>query len=153
MQESTLVVAAKAPGGTGRNKVVVAHVVACCGGGAGVVTVWNLEDRRLHAVLPEAHDASLVALHFFAGEPLLMSAGADNALKHWVFEGQGGEPRLLRFRSGHAAPPSVVMHYGEVRGCGVWVVGCGVWGVRHGRGRNRQGARRLRAARLSRLSQ
>ena len=32
----------------------------------------------------DAHDAALVSLHFFAGEPLLMSSGADNAVKHWV---------------------------------------------------------------------
>jgi U3 small nucleolar RNA-associated protein 21 len=54
------------------------------GGGAGVVTIWNLEERRLHTVLRDAHDAPLTALHFFAGEPRLMSAGADNALKQWV---------------------------------------------------------------------
>ena len=54
------------------------------GGGAGVITVWNLEEQRLHTVLRDAHDAPLTALHFFAGEPRLMSAGADNALKQWV---------------------------------------------------------------------
>ena len=56
-----------------------------------------------------------VCLHFFAGEPLLMSSGADNAVKHWVFDNSlDAAPRLLRFRSGHAAPPTVVAHYGEV---------------------------------------
>lgn len=30
------------------------------GGGAGVVTVWNLEERKLHTVLRDAHDAALV---------------------------------------------------------------------------------------------
>eukprot|EP00967_Tisochrysis_lutea_P068144 scaffold89159_cov21-Tisochrysis_lutea.AAC.1 len=44
-----------------------------------------------------------------------MSSGADNALKHWVFDNMAdAAPRLLRFRSGHAAPPTVVAHYGEV---------------------------------------
>ncbi|KAF5840981.1 quinon protein alcohol dehydrogenase-like superfamily [Dunaliella salina] len=43
-----------------------------------------------------------------------MSSGADNALKHWVFDNMAdAAPRLLRFRSGHAAPPTVVAHYGE----------------------------------------
>ena len=148
------------------------------GGGAGVVTVWNLEQRRLHTLVRDAHDGPLVSLHFFpgapphlcsglpadlqaraagllaraagwhqraggarwlqwpralpralacawpsraltvgsppahaAGEPLLMSAGRDNALKHWVFDATDGAARLLRFRSGHAAPPTVVRHY------------------------------------------
>lgn len=85
------------------------------GGGAGVVTVWNLEDKRLHTVLRDAHDAPLLTLHFFAGEPLLMSSAADNSIKQWVFDGQDAQPRLLKFRSGHSAPPSVVQHYAEVR--------------------------------------
>jgi U3 small nucleolar RNA-associated protein 21 len=83
------------------------------GGGAGVVTVWNLEAQRLHTVLRDAHDAHIVALHFFAGEPVLMSSGADNALKQWIFDGPDGSARLLRFRSGHSAPPTVVRHYGD----------------------------------------
>lgn len=38
------------------------------GGGAGVVTVWDLEERRLHTLIRDAHDAPLLSLHFFAGE-------------------------------------------------------------------------------------
>jgi U3 small nucleolar RNA-associated protein 21 len=48
------------------------------------VALWNLEQRCLHHVLHDAHDAPLLALHFFAGEPRLMSSGADNSLKQWV---------------------------------------------------------------------
>lgn len=83
------------------------------GGGAGAVTIWNLEERRLHTVISEAHDAPITALHFFPGEPRLMSAGRDNALKQWVLDSADGAARLLRFRSGHAAPPTCLMHYGE----------------------------------------
>ena len=42
-----------------------------------------------------------------------MSAGGDNALKQWVFDAADGTARLLRFRSGHAAPPTCLAHYGE----------------------------------------
>lgn len=42
-----------------------------------------------------------------------MSAGADNALKQWLFDAGDGAARLLRFRSGHAAPPAVVRFYGD----------------------------------------
>lgn len=83
------------------------------GGGAGVITLWNLEERKLQCTLRDAHDAPIVHLHFFAGEPVLLSAGDDNALKEWIFDGPDGGPRLLRFRSGHAAPPTVVRHYGD----------------------------------------
>lgn len=51
--------------------------------------MWNLEERRLHTVIRDAHDAPLTCLHFFPGEPLLMSAGGDNALKQWLFDQVG----------------------------------------------------------------
>ena len=57
-----------------------------------------------------------LSLHFFPGEPLLMSSGADNSIKHWLFDAADGTARLLRFRGGHAAPPTLVRHYGQVRG-------------------------------------
>ena len=75
------------------------------GGGAGVITVWNLEERKLATVIRDAHDGPLSKTHFFAGEPVLMSSAADNSVKHWIFDNADGTARLLRFRSGHASPP------------------------------------------------
>lgn len=49
-----------------------------------MVALWNLEQRCLHHVVRDAHDAPLLGLHFFAGEPRLMSSGADNSIKQWV---------------------------------------------------------------------
>ena len=46
----------------------------------GVVTVWNLEERKLHTIIRDAHDAPVTRLHFFPGEPRLMSAGAVSDL-------------------------------------------------------------------------
>lgn len=83
------------------------------GGGAGAVTVWDLGGRRLQTVIKEAHGGPLLSLHFFPGEPLLMSSGADNSVKHWLFDAADGTARLLRFRGGHAAPPTLVRHYGQ----------------------------------------
>lgn len=83
------------------------------GGNAGVVTVWDLDKQRLHCTVRDAHDAKIVSLHFFAGEPVLLSSGADNSLKEWIFDGPDGGSRLLRYRSGHAAPPTIVRHYGD----------------------------------------
>ncbi len=51
-----------------------------------------------------------------------MRAGADNAIKLRVFDAADGSGRLLRFRSGHSAPPAHVRHYGQVGGWGVWVL-------------------------------
>lgn len=83
------------------------------GGNTGVITVWNLQEKRLHATLKSAHDAAITSLHFFKGEPLLISSGFDNSLKEWIFDGPDGAARLLRYRKGHAATPTVVRHYGD----------------------------------------
>lgn len=45
------------------------------GGGAGVVTVWDLEQQKLATVIRDAHDAPIVQLHFFPGELPLCCAG------------------------------------------------------------------------------
>ena len=78
---------------------------------------WRLQvtcqHHPLQTVLRDAHDASLTSLHFFAGEPRLMSAAADNSVKQWLFDNADGSGRLLRFRSGHAAPPSCLRYYGD----------------------------------------
>jgi U3 small nucleolar RNA-associated protein 21 len=89
-------------------------------------------------VLPHAHagGAPVTTLHWFAGEPRLLSGGADNALRQWVMapcsagvggagpaSGGGGAVAaalaagaapltLLRARAGHAAPPALVRWYG-----------------------------------------
>ncbi|KAH6765883.1 transducin family protein / WD-40 repeat family protein [Perilla frutescens var. hirtella] len=85
------------------------------GGSSGVISIWNLEKRRLHSVVGEAHDCSIVSLHFFANEPVLMSSSADNSLKMWIFDTSNGDPRLLRFRSGHSAPPRCIRFYSNGR--------------------------------------
>ncbi|KAG2249340.1 hypothetical protein Bca52824_088968 [Brassica carinata] len=75
------------------------------GGSFGVISIWNLNKRRLQSVIRDAHDSSIISLNFLANEPVLMSASADNSLKMWIFDTNDGDPRLLRFRSGHSAPP------------------------------------------------
>ena len=42
-----------------------------------------------------------------------MSSAADNALKQHIFDNEDGTGRLLRFRSGHAAPPHRLAFYGQ----------------------------------------
>jgi U3 small nucleolar RNA-associated protein 21 len=51
----------------------------------------------------------VVGLTFLTGEPVLVSNGGDNALKMWLCEELSA--RLLRERTGHAAPPSLVQFY------------------------------------------
>ena len=47
------------------------------------------------------------------GEPLMVTSSADNSLKIWIFDQPDGGGRLLRERSGHAAPPSLVRFHGN----------------------------------------
>lgn len=51
------------------------------GDSSGVICIWNLEKQKLQSVIREAHDSSIVSLHFFANEPVLMSAATDNSIK------------------------------------------------------------------------
>ncbi|XLS58723.1 hypothetical protein HN51_008478 [Arachis hypogaea] len=85
------------------------------GGSSGVISVWNLEKKRLQSVVREAHDSVITSLHFFANEPVLMSSSADNSIKMWIFDTTDGDPRLLRFRRGHSAPPLCIKFYANGR--------------------------------------
>lgn len=51
------------------------------GGSSGVISIWNLEKRRLQSVIRDAHDGSILSLHFFVNEPVLMSSSSDNSIK------------------------------------------------------------------------
>ena len=64
------------------------------GGGVGVVTVWNLEERKLHTIIRDAHDAPVTRLHFFPGEPRLMSAGAVSDLLNLIRNPLALQPSL-----------------------------------------------------------
>ncbi|KAG0564859.1 hypothetical protein M758_8G142100 [Ceratodon purpureus] len=85
------------------------------GGTTGVISIWNLEKRKLQAVVEDAHISEISSLQFLASEPVLLSGGADNSLKMWIFDTSDGEGRLLRFRNGHSAPPTCVRYYGNGR--------------------------------------
>ncbi|KAF5822356.1 putative transcription factor WD40-like family [Helianthus annuus] len=85
------------------------------GSSSGVISIWNLEKKRLQSVIRDAHDSSVISLHFFANEPVLMSTSADNSIKMWIFDTTDGDPRLLRFRSGHSAPPLCIKFYANGR--------------------------------------
>lgn len=83
------------------------------GGTAGVISVWNLETQTVHAIIRDAHDGPVSHLEFLVGQPILISTSADNSIKEWVLDGTDGQPRLLRFRNGHSAPPTIVRHYAD----------------------------------------
>lgn len=68
--------------------------------------------RLLHSV-QHAHDGPIGSIEFVPGQPLMLSSGADNAVKAWFFESPTLPPRVLKSRSGHALPPHLIRYYGE----------------------------------------
>lgn len=88
---------------------------------SGVVHIWDLERRRLGATLAHAHDDAVRTVHFLTNEPVLVTSGADNSIKMWIFDLADGTARLLRSRSGHSAPPTKIRYYGN----GQQLLSCG----------------------------
>eukprot|EP01061_Rhynchopus_euleeides_P003544 TRINITY_DN12821_c0_g1_i6.p1 TRINITY_DN12821_c0_g1~~TRINITY_DN12821_c0_g1_i6.p1 ORF type:complete len:806 (+),score=359.20 TRINITY_DN12821_c0_g1_i6:155-2419(+) len=86
----------------------------CSGTERGEIAVWNLQSKKLEGLLTanlqaaspddvfEApHTGKVTHLHFLPSEPVLVTAGADNSLKMYVFDGLQGTGKLLRERRGH----------------------------------------------------
>ena len=81
----------------------------------GALHVWHLERRTRLTSMPLSHqNGGVAAAHFVRGQPLLISMGnGDNAIKVWAFDRSDGGGRLLRSRSGHSAPPSMVRFHSD----------------------------------------
>uniref|UniRef100_A0A8C5B1B7 Small-subunit processome Utp21 domain-containing protein n=1 Tax=Gadus morhua TaxID=8049 RepID=A0A8C5B1B7_GADMO len=87
--------------------------IMAAGGPGGHMAFWDLESRRLVTQLRHAHRSAVAGATFLPSQQLLLTNGADNALKVWVFEQEGGVARLLRSRQGHSAPPTTIRHHGN----------------------------------------
>ncbi|KAI8062716.1 Utp21 specific WD40 associated putative domain-containing protein [Gongronella butleri] len=79
----------------------------------GDVALWDLENRRLLHIMKGAHDGVVSSLCFLDNQPILVTAGSDNAVKLWMFEKENAVPRIWKSRSGHYAPPSKIRYYGD----------------------------------------
>lgn len=80
---------------------------------AGDIAFWNLEKSKILHVLRSAHVGSIPSIQYLNGQPILVSSGADNAIREWIFDSIDGVPRILRSRSGHHAPPNSIGFYGD----------------------------------------
>ncbi|XP_034457404.1 WD repeat-containing protein 36 [Hippoglossus hippoglossus] len=86
--------------------------ILASGSPQGHIALWDLERRQLVTQHRNAHSTAIAAATFLHGEPLLVTNGADNAIKVWIFDREGGGARLLRSRQGHSAPPTTIYHHG-----------------------------------------
>ncbi|XP_044536058.1 WD repeat-containing protein 36 [Gracilinanus agilis] len=89
------------------------HPVMASGSPLGHIGLWDLEERKLINQMRNAHSTAIAGLTFLHGEPLLITNGADNALRIWIFDGTAGEGRILKFRMGHSAPLTKIRYYGQ----------------------------------------
>lgn len=87
--------------------------IMASGSPQGHIAFWDLERRQLVTQQRNAHSTAIAAATFLHGEPLLVTNGADNAIKVWIFDQEGGGARLLRCRQGHSAPPTTIHHHGN----------------------------------------
>ncbi|KAI0707610.1 Utp21-domain-containing protein [Earliella scabrosa] len=90
------------------------HPILATASSTGHIALWDLNagGRLLH-IVRGAHDGAVTALEWVPGQPVLISSGEDNSVKQWLFDSPTEAPRLLKFRSGHHAPPHLIRYYGE----------------------------------------
>ncbi|NWU96924.1 WDR36 protein, partial [Upupa epops] len=89
------------------------HPVMAAGSPAGHIALWDLEEKKLMCQMQDAHSTAVAGMSFIPGEPLLITNGADNAIRVWIFDGPGGTGRVLRSRMGHSAPPTKIRYHGQ----------------------------------------
>ncbi|RDB22141.1 U3 small nucleolar RNA-associated protein 21 [Hypsizygus marmoreus] len=90
------------------------HPILASASSAGHIALWDLNSggRLLH-LIRGAHDGAISAVEWVPGQPVLISSGEDNSVKQWLFDSPTAAPRLLKFRSGHHAPPHLIRYYGN----------------------------------------
>ncbi|KAF1474268.1 WD repeat-containing protein 36, partial [Pygoscelis antarcticus] len=89
------------------------HPVMAAGSPIGHIALWDLEEKKLMCQMQDAHSTAIAGMSFVPGEPLLITNGADNAIRVWIFDGPGGTGRVLRSRMGHSAPPTKIRYHGQ----------------------------------------
>ncbi|KAF8610566.1 Utp21-domain-containing protein [Ceratobasidium sp. AG-I] len=90
------------------------HPTLATASATGHISLWDLNAQgRLMHIVKGAHSSGISAIQWIPGQPVMVTSGEDNSLKQWVFESPDEPPRLLKYRSGHHAPPHLIRYYGE----------------------------------------
>mmetsp|Transcript_49905 Transcript_49905/g.108962 ORF Transcript_49905/g.108962 Transcript_49905/m.108962 type:complete len:905 (-) Transcript_49905:83-2797(-) len=87
----------------------VEPALLCSGSPSGTLCLWALQKRRCQQTI-QAHDAAIVAAEFLEGQTLIVSSGADNALRMWSFD-DGGKCLRLKERVGLCGPVRGIGYY------------------------------------------
>nr|GAT60083.1 predicted protein [Mycena chlorophos] len=90
------------------------HPILASASTTGHLALWDLnEGGTLLHMVRGAHDGAITAVEWVPGQPVLVTSGEDNNVKQWLFDSPTSAPRLLKFRSGHHAPPHLIRYYGD----------------------------------------
>lgn len=81
------------------------------GSSTGSIALWDLNKKILIGQIPDAHDDCITSSYFLASEPLMVTTGADNAMKTWIFDMGDGMPRQLILLEGHSKPVTTVVFH------------------------------------------
>lgn len=57
------------------------HPIMASGSPIGHIGLWDLEEKKLVSQLRDAHTTAIAGLTFLQSEPLLITNGADNAIR------------------------------------------------------------------------
>lgn len=98
------------------NTLTMPVVATATSGGA--LALWDLQRRALLHALPGAHGGRIPFVAFVPRQPVLLTAGWDNALHMWQLDTLTGAPTVLRSRSGHTGPPRLLRYYHGASGSG-----------------------------------
>ncbi|GAB0205421.1 WD repeat-containing protein 36 [Grus japonensis] len=63
------------------------HPVMAAGSPIGHIALWDLEEKKLMCQMQDAHSTAIAGMSFVPGEPLLITNGADNAIRPVVVLG------------------------------------------------------------------
>ena len=81
------------------------------GDATGRVSLWDLNDHNLFDYWQAHKDGPIYTMCFLKSQPIILTTGHDNSIKEWIIE--DGQARLLKSRSGHSSPPSLIRFYGD----------------------------------------
>lgn len=87
--------------------------ILAAGSEDGQIAIFDLKQKILLSMMPQAHRSRVSTLRFLPGEPIMVTSSPDNSIKMWIFDRQNGSGcRLLRQRAGHTFPPTFIRFYG-----------------------------------------
>ena len=79
----------------------------------GIINIWDLNKKSIHYSI--TNDFTNVSnIMFLPEEPIMIATSEqDNSIKMYKFEKNTSIPQILKFRTGHRAPPEHIRFYGE----------------------------------------